>query len=280
MYWTFVMKKYFFDEFKEHKEIIWNSPKDIKNGDIIFVYSTTPRKHIDFILKAISDSYKDPEKDNLLVKVQKRIEILKPIELQELKNNPILSKWAPINKKSFIFQGAHHKMSNTEFVELSRLIIEKNPDLKDQFENEIYSDENSLVRAHDLNISKNVWLLSPGENAAYWDEFKKNNIITIGWGNLGDLNQFGGDNNKILNALEKKYPKKSEIYNAPDSNKKSKQTNNAKALLDFSNEMKIGDIVFIKKGINTLLGVGIITSDYKFSKESKIPSEIIKTRSE
>ncbi len=127
-----------------------------------------------------------------------------------------------------------------------------------------------------INNNKNVWLLSPGENAAYWDEFKKNNIITIGWGNLGDLTQFGGDKEKILNALEKTYPKKSESYNAPNSNKTPKQTNNAKALLDFSNEMKIGDIVFIKKGTKALLGVGMITSDYKFSKETKIPVAIKK----
>lgn len=130
---------------------------------------------------------------------------------------------------------------------------------------------------NDLNNSRNFWLLSPGENAAYWDEFRKNNIISIGWGNLGDLAQYGGDKDKILNALEREYPKKSETYNASNSNKSSKQTNNAKALLDFSKEMKIGDIVFIKKGTNTLLGVGILTSDYEFSKESKIPSEIIKT---
>jgi len=127
-----------------------------------------------------------------------------------------------------------------------------------------------------INNNKNVWLLSPGENAAYWDEFKKNNIITIGWGNLGDLTQFGGDKEKILNALEKTYPKKSESYNASNSNKTSKQTNNAKALLDFSNEMKIGDIVFIKKGTKAILGVGMITSDYNFSKETKIPLAIKK----
>ncbi|HOI71245.1 MAG TPA: DUF3578 domain-containing protein [Methanobacterium sp.] len=122
-----------------------------------------------------------------------------------------------------------------------------------------------------INNNKNVWLLSPGENAAYWDEFRKNNIITIGWGKLGDLTQFDGDKDKILNALEKTYPKKSGTFRAPGRNKTPKQTNNAKAILDFSKEMKIGDIVFVKKGTTTLLGIGIVTSDYKFSKESKIP---------
>lgn len=124
---------------------------------------------------------------------------------------------------------------------------------------------------NNLENGKNVWLLSPGEDAAYWDEFRKNNIITIGWGKLGDLTQYGGDKDKILDALEKTYPKKSGTYRAQGRNKTPKQTNNAKAILDFSQEMKVGDIVFIKKGTTTLLGVGIITSDYKFSKESMIP---------
>ncbi len=133
MYWTFVMQKYFFEKFKESEEIVWNSPKDIKKGDIIFIYSTTPFKHIGSILKAISVPYRDNE-DKLQVDVQKRIEIPKPIGLQELKDNPILSKWTPINKKSFIFQGSHHKMSNQEYNELKRLIVEENPDLKAQIE--------------------------------------------------------------------------------------------------------------------------------------------------
>jgi hypothetical protein len=72
--WTFVMKKYFFDKFEEHEEISWNSPKDIKNGDIIFVYSTSPRKYINYILKATSNPYNKPSNDNdLRVKVQKRM---------------------------------------------------------------------------------------------------------------------------------------------------------------------------------------------------------------
>lgn len=141
--WTFVMKEYFFEEFEEHDEISWNSPKDIKNGDIVFLYSTSPRKYIDFILKAVSDPYKDPVKDELLVKVVKRVKILNPIKLQELKNNPILSKWLPINKKRYIFQGAHHKMSERQYNELKKLILEKNPDLKYGFE-ELELNEISL----------------------------------------------------------------------------------------------------------------------------------------
>ena len=132
--WTFVMKKYFFEELKNREEINWNSPKDIKKDDIIFIYSTSPKKYIDYILKAISDPYNDPDNNSRIVTVKKIIEIPQPVELHELKDNPILSKWAPINKKNFIFQGAHHKMSEQEYNELIKLILNKNPELKNKIE--------------------------------------------------------------------------------------------------------------------------------------------------
>lgn len=110
------------------------------------------------------------------------------------------------------------------------------------------NEQNNLKKSQDTQ----VWLLSPGESARLWDEFKEKNIIAIGWGYLGNLNNY---NNKkeIELELKKKYPSS------------TKQTNNIKALYEFSKEMKIGDIVFIKKGVKAIVGVGKITSDYKYS---------------
>ena len=243
-----------------------------QNGFYIVYHCLSDRKRVILTLNQANDQFTK----NRIKKLEDRAKKLKKnlIEIPESFSTDYDTK-----KEEYRFAAAGNILSKIyDFDDLNNeelLLGDLNALMK------VYNDLIPIYKELYINNTKsndvNVWLLSPGENAAYWDEFKKNNIITIGWGNLGDLNQFGGDNNKILNALEKKYPKKSEIYHAPDSNKKSKQTNNAKALLDFSNEMKIGDIVFIKKGINTLLGVGIITSDYKFSKESKIPSEIIKT---
>ena len=44
--------------------------------------------------------------------------------------------------------------------------------------------------SENLNNTQKIWILSPGEGAKLWDEFKQKNIITIGWGDLGDLNQY------------------------------------------------------------------------------------------
>ena len=38
--------------------------------------------------------------------------------------------------------------------------------------------------------SVRYWLYSPGTNASKWDEFYRDGIIAIGWGEIGDLNEF------------------------------------------------------------------------------------------
>ncbi|MDL2271248.1 AAA family ATPase, partial [Methanobrevibacter sp. OttesenSCG-928-I08] len=97
-----------------------------------------------------------------------------------------------------------------------------------------------------------IWLLAPGENAKLWEDFKEKNIIAIGWGELGNLNNYSSKK-EIEKELQNKYP----------SN--TKQTNNSTALFNFSREMKIGDLVIIKTGTRKLLGIGKITSNYRFS---------------
>lgn len=118
----------------------------------------------------------------------------------------------------------------------------------------------------------NVWLLSPGEVGRYWNEFREGNFIAIGWGELGDLSKYNNVESLQID-LEKKYPKQSETYNAPNSNKTSKQPFTARGLYNFYKEMNPGDLVFIKKGIKTLVGIGVIKSDYEFLKDSIIPKE-------
>ena len=43
--------------------------------------------------------------------------------------------------------------------------------------------------------------------------------------------------------------------------------NAAHATWQFANEMKVGDIIFVKKGMHQLVGRGVVTSDYEFDGE-------------
>lgn len=94
------------------------------------------------------------------------------------------------------------------------------------------------------------WMLSAGENAIWWNDFRENSIIAIDWSsyNLGDLTQY-------KSKLEIK--DKLKEYNSQSSNK-----NNALCCWQFANEMQEGDIVYIKGKQTQILGRGIVKSQY------------------
>ncbi|MCO5114324.1 MAG: AAA family ATPase [Bdellovibrionaceae bacterium] len=96
------------------------------------------------------------------------------------------------------------------------------------------------------------WSIAPGENAEYWHEWQQKNLISIGWNELGDLSK-----QDSLDEVGKIYKKK---YKPEGSAK-----NNILANFEFAHRLKIGDVVFVKKGRTELLGVGRVISDYKFA---------------
>ena len=101
----------------------------------------------------------------------------------------------------------------------------------------------------EINIMSNtqqVWLYSPGENAKMWDENYQNSEMRIDFDSgLTDL---------------KSYSSRDEIQEIIGENK----TNDSKACLEFSNEIKLGDVIIAKKGTKKFLGYGIVSSEYIF----------------
>lgn len=95
------------------------------------------------------------------------------------------------------------------------------------------------------------WLYAPGEGSCMWNEFYTLGIMAIGWGEIGDLSTFDSkDAMKI---------KMREVIDESLSYK-----NAAHATWQFANEMKIGDIVFVKKGMHQIIGRGVVMSDYEY----------------
>ncbi len=136
MRWTFVINKDFYFDLKKQNKIKWNTAKEVKKGDIIFIYTGSPYSSIGFILKAISDPFEDSEIRNNwdmpAIMVEKLLEITEPIELSELRKNSILSDWSAVKMG---FRGSHFKMSEEESEELKKLIIADNIKLKKDIEN-------------------------------------------------------------------------------------------------------------------------------------------------
>ncbi len=95
------------------------------------------------------------------------------------------------------------------------------------------------------------WIYAPGENSCMWEEFYSEGIMAIGWGEIGDLKTF-----------DSKDAMKSKMKGTFDASLSYK--NAAHATWQFVNDMKIGDIVFVKKGMHQLVGRGVVSSDYEY----------------
>ena len=99
--------------------------------------------------------------------------------------------------------------------------------------------------------TKRYWIYSPGHNAAKWEECTKNDVMLIGWGEIGDLSNYTSKA-EIKAAMQETYDDSKTYRNA------------AHATWQFAYEMKPGDIVFAKQGMHKIIGRGVVDSDYKF----------------
>lgn len=117
--------------------------------------------------------------------------------------------------------------------------------------NNKYLETESLDQ--DIHTNR-YWLYAPGEGSYMWEEFYKSGIMAIGWGEIGNLLDF--------NSKEAIKEKMKEIY---DENLSYR--NSAHATWQFANEMKIGDVIFVKKGMHEIIGRGVVISDYEYDKD-------------
>jgi 5-methylcytosine-specific restriction protein B len=99
-----------------------------------------------------------------------------------------------------------------------------------------------------------VWAYAPGPKAQFWEEFYREEIMAIGWDELGDIRQYQ-DHNTIANRLIKVY------------DLKGYPINDSRACYNFLYLMKPGDRVIVKRGRDEVIGYGIITGEYEFRPE-------------
>lgn len=96
-----------------------------------------------------------------------------------------------------------------------------------------------------------TWSYAPGEDGRKWEEFKKDDIMAIGWDAVGDLARYGSKE-EIKTELTRLYGTESTYMN------------DGHALWQFCNEVQIGDRIFAKAGSKILLGIGEVISDYEY----------------
>lgn len=123
-----------------------------------------------------------------------------------------------------------------------------------------YKSATSYVDAlSDVNSEKTrYWLYSPGEGARKWEEFYSAGIMGIGWYEIGDLSRY--NSREEIRAVLKATGDIGTSYKFASL-----------ATWQFLTEMKPGDVVFAKKGRSTVIGRGVVESDYYY--DSEIDSE-------
>ena len=140
--------------------------------------------------------------------------------------------------------------NKTKISDLQRFLIEQKGE-KDLFE--FYEELLNIVNELDSsNMEHKIWLYAPGENASKWDVCLSQNIMCIGWDDMGNLLEYS--------SKKEMATKLQDIYGKPGSSFK----NDSLALWEFTHEMQVGDIVIVKKGQNQIIGRGIVESDYAF----------------
>jgi len=95
------------------------------------------------------------------------------------------------------------------------------------------------------------WQIAPGENAKFWDEFKKLSIAAVGFKNI-NIDLSGISESKFKSLFQKHYPDKKTI----------KRTQ----LWNFIN-LKPGNKFITNKGKSLLLGAGEVKSGYQYRPE-------------
>ncbi|MCE1247027.1 MAG: AAA family ATPase [Firmicutes bacterium] len=106
-------------------------------------------------------------------------------------------------------------------------------------------DETIIEYGNDNQDALAFWIYRPGVNKNHWDLDLEKGIMAIDWGVTTDLS--GMTEQEILAEVEK-----------ADTVDKKGQCNT------FVNKIKKGDFILSIGGKNTLLGYGIVKSDYRF----------------
>lgn len=98
---------------------------------------------------------------------------------------------------------------------------------------------------------KRFWIYAPGEGSRFWKEFYKKGIMGIGWEALGDLTVYP-TKSAMKEKMKQEYGKEFSYKNA------------GHATWQFVNEMKVGDVIFVKRGLAKIIGRGVVASDYYY----------------
>lgn len=107
-----------------------------------------------------------------------------------------------------------------------------------------------------------AWKIAPGEHANAWSECRDWGCILIGWRKLGDYSRFKSEK-AIRKALKRAYP----------DWKTGTGPRAARSVWRFANDVGMEDLVIANDGRSSIVGIGVIESEYLAPGSAKNPSQ-------
>ena len=147
--------------------------------------------------------------------------------------------------------------------ELYNYIIGKKGD-KDLYD--FYDELLVIMEQEKSKIKQKGWLFAPGEGACMWNECKDSQTMRLGWDLISDLTEFSS-RTELTKSLQIAYKKEDASF-----------TNDSLALWEFAHEIHQSDIVYVKKGVNKIIGRGIVEGDYYYDENFSTYRHIRKVR--
>jgi len=150
---------------KGNKRRVFKYFKEVKEGDTVIGYISTPVKEIVAISK-ITKGFHDTNKEKGVIEFEKVEELKFHVSFNELKNNPALKNSEPIINN----QGSLFKVTEEEYETIREIIDEKNPPEKVKIDKytkrdaleDIFLDEKEFDQIIDLlKYKKNIILQGP-----------------------------------------------------------------------------------------------------------------------
>ena len=139
-YWLWVTRPdYYLEDDGSDREILdptysadaggwWTCHKDTKRGDLIFLWRTSPKKDIGYLIQAESDAYSIVDDNDQGWDYGCDYEALykfeNPVHIKDLRINPSFDEWGPLNGS---FQKTTFKISLEYWNKLNNLAANKNP---------------------------------------------------------------------------------------------------------------------------------------------------------
>lgn len=102
----------------------------------------------------------------------------------------------------------------------------------------------------EISRAPRVWLWSPGDRAAHWDDLYQSGQMAIGWNDIGDLRPYTSLD-AMKQAVLASYPRDGEPIN------------DGLACYEFTHEVRPGDHVIAKRGRRTMIGYGVVKGPYR-----------------